>query len=276
MASLFILPPRPRMKMPAMTAISSAMAGVPRKSMSALTGRVGAGPDDVGERVGQHQHHRDQDADQRGDEGGPRPAWLTSSPSSSAVTNRSGTGTGAQRAANVLNSGPGDDHGRDGDEDAEGEGEAEVGAERGDRDQRARVRRHQAVHRGQAGQGRDGDLHQRQTGTAGHQDDHRHQQHEADLEEHRQPDERADQRHRPGQRPDAGPADQGVDDPVGTAGVGQQLAVHRAETDQHADAAHRVAEALGEGGRPTAVAPRPGGEADPDARRSSAPGRGAA
>ena len=30
----------------------------------------------------------------------------TSSPSSSAVTNRSGTGTGAQRAANLLNSGP--------------------------------------------------------------------------------------------------------------------------------------------------------------------------
>ena len=38
MASLFILPPRPRMKIPAMTAISSATAGVPRKSMSALSG----------------------------------------------------------------------------------------------------------------------------------------------------------------------------------------------------------------------------------------------
>ena len=94
----------------------------------------------------------------------------------------------------------GDGDRRDGDEHAEGERDAEVGVERGDGDQRAGVRRDEAVHRRQAGQRRDADLDQRQSGAAGDQEDDRHQQDEADLEEHRQPDQRADQRHRPGQR----------------------------------------------------------------------------
>ena len=48
----------------------------------------------------------------------------------------------------------------------------------------------------------DGD--QRDLGAAGHQVDDRHQQHQADLEEHRQADDRADQGHRPRQRPPRG------------------------------------------------------------------------
>ena len=84
-----------------------------------------------------------------------------------------------------------------------------------------------------------------QPGAAGDQEDHRHQQHQADLEEHRQADQRADQRHRPRQRPRRGSADDGVDDLVGAAGVGQQLGEHRAERDQHADAGGGRAEARG-------------------------------
>ena len=44
----------------------------------------------------------------------------------------------------------------------------------------------------------------------------------------------------------AGAADQGVDDPVGAAGVGEQFAVHGAQRNQDADAGDGVAEALEE------------------------------
>jgi len=79
----------------------------------------------------------------------------------------------------------GDRHGRQRDQHAEGKGDAEVGVQGGDRDQRAGVWRHETVHYRQAGQGRDAHLDQRQAGAPGDQEDHRHQQHEADLEEHR-------------------------------------------------------------------------------------------
>ena len=122
----------------------------------------------------------------------------------------------------------------------------EVGAEQVDGGQRAGVRRHEAVHRRKAGQRRDSDGDQRQLRAARHQVDDRHQQHEADLEEHRQADDRADQRHRPRQRPRRGVPDDGVDDLVGAAGVGEQLGEHRAERDQDADAGGGVAEPVGE------------------------------
>ena len=51
------------------------------------------------------------------------------------------------------------------------------------------------------GQRRDADGDHRELRATGDQVDHRHQQHEADLEEHRQADQRTDTGHRPGQRP---------------------------------------------------------------------------
>ena len=61
----------------------------------------------------------------------------------------------------------GDDHGRDGDEHAERQRRTEVGAQGVDREQRAGVRRHEAVHGREAGQRRDADRDQRTAGRAG-------------------------------------------------------------------------------------------------------------
>ena len=57
-------------------------------------------------------------------------------------------------------------------------------------------------------------------------------------------------------------ADDGVDDLVGAAGVGEQLAEHRAERDQDADAGGGVAEALGEAGDGRRSIGTPGDDAD--------------
>ena len=58
-----------------------------------------------------------------------------------------------------------------------------------------------------------------------------------------------DQCHRPRQHPRRGVPDDGVDDLVGAAGVGEQFGEHRAEGDQDADACRGVAESLGERGQ---------------------------
>ncbi len=84
---------------------------------------------------------------------------------------------------------------------------------------------------------------QRQLRAAGDEVDDRHQQDEADLEEHRQADDGADAGHRPRQRPRPRRADDRVDDLVGAAGVGEQLGEHRAERDEDADARGGAAEA---------------------------------
>ena len=102
------------------------------------------------------------------------------------------------------------------------------------------VRRHEAVHHGESGQRGDRDPDQRQAGAPGDQEDDRHQQDEPDLEEHRQADQRADRAIVHGSVRGAGPADDRVHDLVGAAGVGEQLAEHRAERDQRADAGRGV------------------------------------
>ena len=137
----------------------------------------------------------------------------------------------------------GDDDRRDRDEDAEDQGAAEVGVEQPDRGQRTGVRRHQPVQHRQAGQRRDADLHQRQPGALGHEDDDRHEQHDADLEEQRQAEDGRDGGHHPRQAARPDPADQRRDDAVGAAGVLEQLADHRPERDEHADRAGGRAEA---------------------------------
>ena len=130
--------------------------------------------------------------------------------------------------------------------------------------ERTGVRRHQAVHGREAGQRRDADGDHGHLGAPGDQVDDRHQQHQADLEEHRQADERADAGHRPRQHPARGAADDRVDDLVGTAGVGEQLGEHRAERDQRADARGRRTEAGGEAGDDV-VDVLPGDDADGEA-----------
>jgi len=83
----------------------------------------------------------------------------------------------------------------------------------------------------------------RQLRATGDQVDHRHQHHEAGLEEHRQAGQSTDTGHRRGQGAFGRPADDGVDDLVRPTGVGQQLGEHRTEGDQRADAGGRVTEA---------------------------------
>jgi hypothetical protein len=95
----------------------------------------------------------------------------------------------------------GHDDGRDRHQDAQSQGDAEVGVQQPDRRHRPRVRRHEAVHRRESGQCRDPHGDQRHLRPSGDQVDDRHQQHQADLEEHRQPDDGPDQGHGPRQRP---------------------------------------------------------------------------
>ena len=230
MSSRAMPAPRPNVKIATMTAISSAITGVPstsrtrRTRFSSSSSMMSASALPIISTTGSSTV-----ASVIGNDG------RCSSSSESRASNRSGAGTGTQRAANGREQRSGDHDGRDRDQHAESQGGAEVGAQRVDGDQRAGVRRHQSVHRREAGQGRDADRDQRELRAAGDQVDHRHQQHQADLEEHRQADDRADQRHRPRQHPRAGPADDRVHDLVGTAGVGEQLGEHRAQCDQDAD-----------------------------------------
>ncbi len=122
---------------------------------------------------------------------------------------------------------PGDDHGGHGHEQAEREGDAEIGLDRADRHERPGVRRHQTVQDREPRQRGNPDEHERLPRPLGDEQHDRNEEHEADLEEHRQPDQHGDERHRPGQHPDAGLGEDGVDDLVGSTGVGQQLAEHR-------------------------------------------------
>ena len=142
------------------------------------------------------------------------------------------------------------------DDQPEEQRQPEVGAEGVDGHQRTGVGRDQAVQDGQAGQGGNADPHQGDVGTAGHEDDHRDQQHDADLEEQGQPEDGRDQRHRPGQSPGTDLADDGVHDGVRAPGVGEQRAQHRAQTDQQTHRADGPTE--------------PGGEARDDVERSHA------
>ncbi|MNI22311.1 hypothetical protein D3C73_758630 [compost metagenome] len=76
-------------------------------------------------------------------------------------------------------------------------GLADVGTEHADGQQRTRVRRHQAVYRGQTGQQRDTDLDDRHASATGHDEHQRNQQHEADFEEQRNADQERGEHHRP-------------------------------------------------------------------------------
>jgi hypothetical protein len=135
----------------------------------------------------------------------------------------------------------GQDHGRDGDQQAEGQGQAKVGLQGRDRQQRAGVRRHEAVQHGETGEGRDADLEQGEPGAGGHQQDDGHEQDHADLEEQRDADQRRDPGEGPGQDTFGDPVHRRRDDPVGATGVGEQPADHRAQGDEEPHAADRRA-----------------------------------
>ena len=114
----------------------------------------------------------------------------------------------------------------------------EVGAQRVDRDQRAGVRRHQAVQHGQAGQGRDADLQHRQrrcgrptSSTIGTSST------TPTSKNSGMPISAATPAIAHGSRRPDTRSTIACDDPVGAAGLGEQPADHRAERDQQPDAA---------------------------------------
>ena len=109
--------------------------------------------------------------------------------------------------------------------------------QRGDGDERTGMRRHQAVKHGQSRQRGDADLHDRNGRPLRHEHDDRDEQHDADFEKKRQPDERGDAGDRPRQPRRGDAADDGIDEAIGGAAVGQQRPDHGTERDKEADAA---------------------------------------
>lgn len=210
----------------------------------ALPGVVGVVDHDVDQRLGEHQDDRQQD---RGEGGAEARALLQ--------VLRGALGDHPVRGRDVHPAGrdlreqrAGDDHRRYGHQHAERERHTEVGLHRVDRDQGSGVRRDQAVHHGETGEGRDADAHQGVVAALGDHQHDRDQQHDADLEEQRQTDDGGDQDHRPRHRTAARLREDRVDDLVGAARVGEHLAEDRTEGDQHADAGDGGAEAGGEAG----------------------------
>jgi hypothetical protein len=98
------------------------------------------------------------------------------------------------------------------------------------------------------GQRRDADAHQGVVAALGDHQHDRDQQHDADLEEQWQTDHRGDQHHRPRHGAPARLGEDGVDDLIGAAGVGEQFAEDRAERDQDAHTGDGGAETGGEAG----------------------------
>ena len=73
---------------------------------------------------------------------------------------------------------------------------------------------------------------------------HRREQHQADLKEHRQADEKAREQHRPVEASFPERRDEHARHDDGAAGLGEQLADDRPEPHDHRDEAERVADAL--------------------------------
>ena len=136
------------------TPISSAMIGSPMKSPTLRTWSSSS-KDDVDERAREHDRDGQQDGEQRR-----RRSWAGCRSCASLrdllaqVLRRVGVRPARREAGEHR---AGDDHRRDGDDEAVEHRQAEVGVERVDGDQRARVRRQQAVQDAQAGQRRDAD-----------------------------------------------------------------------------------------------------------------------
>ncbi|MNG77688.1 hypothetical protein D3C79_362440 [compost metagenome] len=116
--------------------------------------------------------------------------------------------------------------------------------ENADRQQRPRVRRHQAVDHGEAGQQRNADLDQRHPRAPGDDEHQRNQQYEADFEEQRDAHQKCGEHHCPVHVLLAEGTDERLCDLVGTAGVGHQLAEHGAEGEHDTDEAEHAAEAV--------------------------------
>jgi hypothetical protein len=119
---------------------------------------TGVRPDDVHHGFEQHQHHREDDGEQRDGEARPPFDALhvravlsidAARDGGSADGNPTGGQAGEKRTAD-------DDRGN-GDQEAERQRGAELRLDGADRDQGSRVRRHQTVQHGQAGQGGDRD-----------------------------------------------------------------------------------------------------------------------
>ena len=135
-----------------------------------------------------------------------------------------------------------DDRDRKADDQRVEQRAAGVGAQPLDGRERAGMRRHQAVRGGQSRDQRHAQAQQRRAGLRVQREQHRRQQHQADLEEHRQPDDEAGEHHRPVQPPLAQRIRPGPRHHDGAARLGQQLADDGAEADHHRDEPERVAD----------------------------------
>ena len=143
---------------------------------------------------------------------------------------------------------PGDDDRGHGDQEPQSEGEPQVGLDGVDGDERSGVRRHEAVERGQTGQGGHAQQDEGLTGPPGDDHDHGDEQNDADLEEQWDADDEGDERHRPGKAGAGSAVQDGVDDLVSTTGVDEETADDRPEGDEGAHVADGGPHSLGEGG----------------------------
>ena len=110
--------------------------------------------------------------------------------------------------------------------------------------QRSRVRRHQAVRGGEAGNERDSETQEGQPGLPGDREEDRREQDQADLEEHRQADEESRQQKRPVEPTLTERGDESSRDDDRAARFSEKLADDGAEGDDERDESERVANAL--------------------------------
>ncbi|CDN43501.1 hypothetical protein BN871_DA_00140 [Paenibacillus sp. P22] len=136
-----------------------------------------------------------------------------------------------------------DNGGRQADKERKKNRFADIGVEDAYGRHGCRMRRHKAVHDGQAGDERHADLHERHACLAGDREHERDEQDEADLEEDRNADDESDDHHRPVDVALAEQPDQRCGDALGAAGFGHHFAQHRAERQNDRQQAERVAHA---------------------------------
>ncbi len=195
----------------------------------------------VSERLEQHQEYRRQHGDQ-----GDAEAWqfggvrLAGQLVHQLLVRMAGDVLGNERTKDR----PGNDGRRQRYDQAIENGLADVGAKHADRQQRPRVRRHQAVDGGKTGQQRDTDLDDRHAGATCDDEHQRDQQHEADFEEQRDAHQERGEHHGPLHLVLAEGADQGLGDLIGPARLGHHFAEHRAQRQDDADKAQHTTEAV--------------------------------
>lgn len=139
-----------------------------------------------------------------------------------------------------------DDPADDGDRNTGKQGDAEIAAEDLDGGHRARVRDHDGVHSREGRRGGDAVEQERASEAARHGEDDRKEDHQAGIEEDREPEQEG--RDAEGQRSTflAEPVDEGVGEDLRAARRLEEPSEHHAEPDEESDAAEHAREAGGE------------------------------